>query len=326
MEKNLNLIYEELIFEQNLNILCEEIDYLNSIITEENFLDTCKIILGKIKDFFSMSMEAFSKGCDFVVDFCKKFFQISHVKNALNALGVTDDFMRKMINAVKASLIVIPVAKIGYNTVMETYKDIHDQDVCVLIDRNSFNEKSKKLFGEKNFWEKAWEIVKTGTKNLIFETLSSIPLILKCIFGYCITVGFEEAIKDPMFLTNAQKESLDKTDKVINQLGDPNLTHEQAMQIINKGFRPNGKSAPTLDMLLRGEIMRATTTYNKETGKWENVYATHYNKINHGAMELDGTRTTFDDDKGKYETEKCSPTEVLYNLQHEYGGYPMYSF
>lgn len=40
----LNLIYEDIIFEHNLNMLYEEINYLTSIITEENFLDTIKEI------------------------------------------------------------------------------------------------------------------------------------------------------------------------------------------------------------------------------------------------------------------------------------------
>ena len=316
---NFNLIYEELIFEQNLNILCEEIEHLESIITEENFLDVCKSIFEKVKNFFSMSIEAFTKGYHFAVDFCKKVFQLTHIKTIMNSLGLSDEFLGKLVSAVKGSLIVIPIAKIGYDTVKNTYKDIHDQDVCVLIDRAKFNKECGKLFSQKNFWEKAWTIVKTGAKNLVFALLSEIPLILKCVLGYAVASGFDQAIKDPQFLTEAQKESLDKADKVIGKLGDSTLTHEQAMQTINQGFQYDGKSAPTMDMLLRSEIMKNNSTYDPKTKTWVNTYGKHYNTTNHGAMELDGTRTRFDTEAGKYVTEKCSPTEYLYNLQQEYG-------
>ena len=275
MEKvtNFNLIYEEIIFEQNLNILCEEIEYLSSIITEENFLDTCKAIWEKIKNFFSMSVEAFKKGYGYVVNFCKKFFQLTHIKNIMNKLGLSDEFLGKFIGIVKTSMIVIPVAKIGYNVVTKTYKDIHDQDVCVLIDRESFKKNTEKLFNQKNLWEKALTIVKTGAKNLIFEILSEIPLILKCCFGYAIASGFEQAVADPQFLTDAQKASDEKADKVIKKLGEGGIamTHEQAMQTINKGFQYDGKSAPTIDMMNRSAIMMNNSTYDPKTKTWVNT-------------------------------------------------------
>lgn len=317
---NFNLVYEDIIFKSNLNILCEEINQLYSIINEDNFLDIMKSIFDKISSFFSSSIKVFKKGYDAVIDFCKTFFKLTYVKDLMNKLGITDEILIQFINIVKGSLIVIPVAKIGYNVVTKTYKDIHDQDVIILIDRETFNDKSKKLFGNKSIWEKAWTIVKSGSKNLVIELIINLPLILKCVFGFAIASGFEAAINNPHLSTNAQDESEKIKNDVIQKLGENVLTQEQAMQIINNGFQYNGKSAPTLDMINKSFVMRNTEAFNKETGKLENVYATHYNKTNHGAADLfKGSRTTFDDKKAEYVTEKLSPTEYLYEMQKQWG-------
>lgn len=62
-EKTFNLVYEELVFEHNLNLLVEEVnDYVGSVvITEENFFDVCKTIWEKVKNFFSMSVQVFKE-------------------------------------------------------------------------------------------------------------------------------------------------------------------------------------------------------------------------------------------------------------------------
>lgn len=53
--------------------------------------------------------------------------------------------------------------------------------------------------------------------------------------------GFEEAVKDPQFLTDAQKESLKNADEVVNKLGNPYITHEDAMQTINQQYQYDRK-------------------------------------------------------------------------------------
>lgn len=71
-----------------------------------------------------------------------------------------------------------------------------------------------------------------------------------------------------------------------------------------------GKSAPTLNEFLRSETMKANKTYDPKTKKWYSTYGEHYNRTNHGAADLiNGTRTKFDTNAGKYVTEKLSPTE-----------------
>ena len=84
----LNIIYEQILFEERLNILCEEIENLtkNTVITEENILDFCKNIWNKITNFFSASIDAFKQGYETVIDYCKKFFQLSYIKPILNSL------------------------------------------------------------------------------------------------------------------------------------------------------------------------------------------------------------------------------------------------
>ena len=258
-----------------------------------------------------------------MIDFCKKIFQLTHVKDIMMMLGLSEGFLLQLVGVVKTSMIVVPAVAIGYGTVTRTYKDIHDQDVCILLDREAFNRKTEKLFGEKNFWEKAFDIVKTGAKNLVLEIISEIPLILKCILGYAIATGFEQACRDPEFLTDAQKNSFDKADKIINDLGDSKLTHEQAMQIVNKNFQEDGKSASALNMLNRSNIMDNTVTYDPKTKTWDNLSAKHYNITNHGAMNADGTQTKFDNASGTYKTEKLSETVYFQKLHEEYGGPPL---
>lgn len=109
---NFDLIYEELVFESNLNILCEDINYLHSIITEENFLEVIKSMWNKIASFFSESVNIFKKSFNAIVDFCKKVFQLTYVKDLMNKLGLTDSILQQFIGIVKGSLIVIPVASI----------------------------------------------------------------------------------------------------------------------------------------------------------------------------------------------------------------------
>lgn len=333
-----NLIYEDLIFEYNLNILCEEISYLTSIINEENFLDTIKEIWGKIGDFFESSFSAFQRGWKTVLDFCKKAFQLPHIKELMKQLGLTDDLLIKFTNIAKASMIVIPVAKIGYGVIERTYKDIKGRDVAILIDREAYNKKTKQLFGQQDFLEKCWTVFKSGAKNLIIEMFASIPLILKCVTGYAIAAGFEAAINDPKFLTEAQKKTLDAMEETNNELGGktferdsdgkiiPNsnfYTQEQAMARINRNMSQANGGPGLLNKFGRSELMKNWQARQPD-GKLANVYGTHYNITNHGQADLlTGTRTRFkpnaDQTDGKYVTEKLSETEFLYELNHQYG-------
>lgn len=334
------LIYEEIIFKQNLNILCEEVNYLHSIITEENFWDVIKQIFSKIGDFFSSSIEAFKKGYDAVINFCKGFFQLTHIKDLMNQLGLSDQILLRFTAIAKSCLIVIPAVKIGYGVVERTYKDIHNNDVAILIDREAFNKKMEKLFNEQTFLEKCWTIFKSGTKSLIAELFASIPLILKCVTGYVIASGFEEAINDPEFLTDAQKKTLAAADKTNNELGaksfeydenekvKPNsnfYTQEQTMARINKNFSAANGGPGAFNMFTRSEIMKGWLARQSDNGeKLANVYGTHYNKTNHGQADLvSGTRTRFvsnaDGTDGKYVEEKLSETEFLYELQRQTG-------
>lgn len=329
----LNLIYEDIIFEHNLNILCEEINYLTSIITEENFWETIKSIFSKIEDFFSKSVEIFKKGYQFIVDFTKSIFQLTHIKNIMNKLGITDSMLRQFVEIAKASLIVIPVAKIGYGVVERTYKDIKDNDVAILIDREAFNKKSKELFSEQDFLEKTWTIFKSGTKAIFAELIASIPLILKCVTGYAIATGIEETIKDPVYLSSSQKKTLQFMGDVNNELGKGHIkTDTQIMAHINQIYQCGGPGA--FNMFARSNLMKA----------WD-VYGSHYNKTNHGAVDIfNGTRTTFKgnaasrdlkevsnadgkgthfefnkNSDGEYVTEKLSPTEFWYEIQKQTG-------
>ena len=334
----LNLIYEDIIFEHNLNILCEEINYLTSIITEENFLDTIKAIGEKIGNFFEASFSAFTKGWETVLDFCKKAFQLTHIKDLMNKLGLTDEVLLQFTQIAKASMLVIPAVKIGYGVVERTYKDIQGNDVAILIDREAYNKKTEELFGEQDFLEKCWTIFKSGAKNLIIELFASIPLILKCVTGYALASGFEEAVKDPQFLTDAQKKTLNAMDETNNELGGkkferdengkiiPNsnfYTQEQTMARINKNMSQANGGPGTLNMFARSELMKGWVA-RQEDGSLANVYGTHYNKTNHGAADLmNGTRTRFqsnaDGTDGKYVTEKLSETEFLHELNQQYG-------
>lgn len=324
MNDNFEIIYEEMIFKHNLNVLCEEIESLTkgTIITEENILDFCKNIWNKITDFFTASINIFKKGYDAVIDFCKKFFQLSYIVPLLNKLGISDSLLKQLVLAVKSSLIVVPVVNIGYNVATKTYKDIHDNDVVILLDRAAFKENTEKIFDKKTFWEKALQIIKSGSKNLITELIASIPLIFKCVFGYAIASGFEQAIDDKTFLTDAQKKTIENADKLQNELGDATLTHEQALQKIGNAFSYEKGGAPTFDLLMRHIFMNNTVTYNKETGKWENVAGKHWNTTNHGQADIiNGTRTRFDYNSGKYETEKLSDTEFIYEVKSQFNKY-----
>lgn len=334
----LNLIYEDIIFEHNLNILCEEINYLTSIITEENFLDTIKAIGEKIGNFFEASFSAFTKGWEVILDFCKKAFQLSHIKDIMNKLGLTDEVLLKFVEIAKASMIVIPAVKIGYGVVERTYKDIQGNDVAILIDREAYNKKTEELFSEQDFLEKCWTIFKTGAKSLVLEMFASIPLILKCLTGYALASGFEEAIKDPQFLTDAQKKTLSKMDDTNNELGGktferdkngkiiPNsnfYTQEQTMARINRKMSQANGGPGVLNMFARSELMRNWVA-RQEDGSLRNVYGTHYNKTNHGMPDLaTGTRTRFesnaDGTDGRYVIEKLSETEFLHGMNQVYG-------
>jgi hypothetical protein len=244
----------------------------------------------------------------------------------------------KITKIAKASMIVIPVAKIGYGVVERTYKDIHDNDVIILIDRASFNEKTKKLFNEQSFLEKCWTIFKSGTKSLFSELVASIPLILKCVTGYAIASGFEEAINDPTFLTDAQQKTLAAMDKTNKELGAKGFeyddkgkvipgsnycTQEQSMAIMNNTTGQTNGGPGQYNMFARSELMKGWMA-RQEDGKLANVYGVHYNKTNHGAADLtDGTRTIYksnaDGNDGKYVQEKLSESEFYHELQQQTG-------
>ena len=226
------------------------------------------------------------------------------------------------------------MTKIGYNVITKTYKDIHNNDVVILLNRKSFNDKSEKIFNEKTFWERTVSIVKTGAKNLITELIVSIPLILKCILGYAVASGFEQAIENPECITDGQNnvlKAMDKTNKELNSKEielDENgkvkknsnfYTIEESMEIINRNMNPSAnKGAGAFNEFARSEIMKNAKARDQKTGELVNVYGAHYNKTNHGAADIsNGTRTIFNGKK--YETEKLSDTEYLYEIQKQCG-------
>ena len=101
--KTFELAYEEIIFEENVKILCEQLDLLSSIVTESNFLDLIKTIWNKVTNLFDMCTSAFEKGYQAVVSFSKTIFKSTFAKNILNKLGLTDETMLQLIGAIKRS-------------------------------------------------------------------------------------------------------------------------------------------------------------------------------------------------------------------------------
>lgn len=318
------LVYEDIILEHNLNVLCEEVETLHSLITEENFLTKIKEIFQKFGDFLSQSTSFFKKGYDSLVNFCKKIFQLTHVKAIMNKLGLTDDKIQQYLGIAKSCLVILPVAKIGYGIVERTYKDIKGNDVAILIDREAFNKKSAKLFSEQSFLEKSWTIIKSASQAIVAEFFASIPLILKCLTGYIVTEAIMEATKNPKFLTTHQEQVLERMDEVTDWYGnkkpeiDPKTgkvkkgsafyTQEEVMAMLNEYFS-SARLAHTsiFSMFARNEMMRNMLARD-ENGNVSNVYGTHYNITNHGAPDLaKGIRTRFNGKK--YVEEKLSPTE-----------------
>ena len=223
------------------------------------------------------------------------------------------------------ALIVIPVAKIGINVVTKTYKDIHDQDVCILLDKEAFNQSSKKIFSKQSFLQKVWTIIKTGTKNLIVESIAAIPLILKCVAGYAVCTGFQQAIENPKALaTSAQEIAQKYADKALKEIGEKGkyLTLEDALEIINRNYK-EGVSAGAAPELLRQLLNTIEDNTKVQVGKWAGASAAgaRRSETNHGQVDLmDGSRTTVDDN-GKFVKEKVSSTEYAAALDKLTGVY-----
>ena len=273
------------------NVIAEE------LITE-GIIDNLKEVASKVKNMFNVSTEWFTKGYDAVKTFCKKVFKLTYFTDFLKALGLTDNFLDKLTSVVKNCLIFYPIAKIGAGVYKGVKEDIKDHDIKILIDTKKFNDESAKLFSQKSFFSRLGFILKSGVKNTIAQGIIAAPLIMKCIFGYAVVNGFDEArkdIKENGHLSPHVKKALDRAENTAIQVANEAKSEEEALKIISDNYDHPGEDEDQLtNWIAKSELVLRRAKYeNPETGKMENL---NY----FGSNEADKGKVLNNDDGGTW--------------------------
>lgn len=334
--KKFDNLYAQIIEEQiakdldkfkDFKVLTQDV-ILEEVISEGigDWFSWIKDALGFVKDLAGKATKYFKMGYDAIKSFCTKLFNMTWVKSALQKLGLKDDFVLKLVKVVKGCLIAVPIAKVGYGVYKGVKNDIKEHDIKVLIDKEKFNQESAKIFSKESLTKKVFFILKSGSINLVKETVLALPLIFKCIFSYAIVEGFEEGFSKP----NKIEASLEKMEKTgIEMANTKGYTEEEALKVIAKNYNPDDPNTDDLtDWLSKSYLLQHGKYENLGTKKMENLQYFHRNEADKGKMLhndegsawVGGAKSYryFDEKQGKYVDQELSddPMEAARRLSN----------
>lgn len=315
--------YIDVILESNIDSMLKEYENLKLLyddnIISEGWFDWIGDFAKKVKGLFNTTKTVFKAGFNAVKIFCEKVFSWTWFNDLLKKYGMSYDLQKKLASLAKKCIIIIPAAQIGVGIYKGIKNDIKDNDFKALIDIKKFNKESAKLFSEQTLMQKIWFIVKSFGKNLAYQAIYALPLILKCTFAYAVVQGFEGALEDAKndHLDKSTKNSLDKIDKTHLEVVNNAKTEEEALAIIEKNYSPeNSKDCnPAIEYAGKLFLLRNTAYENPETGKMEHLQYFHGKEADVGkalnahegsAWTSRDDYTYFDKDSGEYVTKKLS--------------------